>query len=141
MLTGYAKAGQSLKISDTTSMLNPYAFKRTPVSVTRPFNTSFQVSTTRFASVRYSIEISCTLSTGGGQSADAILEISPDNTNWTETGRYSINLGGLMGLTLTVSNTNTGQIMADVPEGYYVRIRTITSGGGTVTYKSGQETY
>ncbi|SKA15573.1 hypothetical protein, partial [Sediminibacterium ginsengisoli] len=142
MLSGYGRAGQLVKYSDTATMLSTYTRKRQPSSATRSFNSSFQVSATKDASVRYSVEIACSISVSGGQAGVVFLEISPNNSTWTEAGRFSNSNTGAVVIGLSVTSSVAGQISADVPAGYYVRLRTsATTGSPVFTYQSGQETY
>jgi hypothetical protein len=92
-------------------------------SVSRTLDSSFKPSTTQISQVNYTVQIAALLNTG-----TVFLEISADNSAWTEVGRVSSGT-----LTLTV----VSQISAVVPANYFVRLR--TSGAATITYLTGQE--
>ena len=92
-------------------------------SVSRSLDTAFKPSTTQISQVNYTVQVAALLNTG-----TVFLEISPDNSAWTEIGRVSSGT-----LTLTI----VSQVSATVPADYYVRLR--TSGAATITYITGQE--
>lgn len=106
---------------------------------TRSFNSAFQPSTTRAVMVMYTVSISATLSLSGGQTGTAFLEISPDNVNWVEIGRLSNGNTGTLTIELGITQVVAGQLAGFVPESYYVRIRTTSTGSPTITYVQGQE--
>ena len=109
--------------------------------VTRSFNSSFQPSTTRPSVVRYNIQIASSISLSGVNAGSIFLEISPDNSTWTTIGQTTNSQGGGLVVGLSLTQTIANQLTADVPAGWYVRLRTsATSGTPTFTYLSGQET-
>lgn len=111
----------------------------TPTTVTKSLNTSYQLSTTQSTRVSYSITSTITLTVivlAG--SVIAYLEISPNNSAWTTISQAGYSDGVGVGLALIKSVTNN--VQGEVPAGYYVRIRTVTTGGGAASYTCGQET-
>lgn len=110
----------------------------------RTLNTSYQISTTRNARVSYSVThtVSLTLVLGSG-STTAFLEISPNNSTWTEINRagYSKTLA----VAVSAGDATTNNLVGEVPAGWWCRIRTAGTGGGltssvpNITYNSGQE--
>lgn len=126
--------------SDYLSLNQP---KKVNTGVTRPLQTStgavgFQVSTSAPASVKYSVAISTTIGVG-----TVNLETCPTNSanaaDWIVNAQTtnSQSFSGL--LTLTSVNTQTTQITTYVPAGYYIKLRTITSGTATYSYITGVE--
>lgn len=99
--------------------------------MSRSFSTSFQPSTQRMAIVTYNVSITNAATLVLGNSGQVILETSPDNATWTtiSTGASS------MGSGILVTSISTVTVMAFVPRGYYVRIRTVNI-TGTPTYSS-----
>lgn len=129
-----------LRKSDTAAMLAGYQLKRAiHNTITRTLNSSFQVSTTKDAVVRYTAKIVCALSLSGGQSGAISLRISPDGSTWTTIGQIVNENSGSLVIGVAINNTNGSQVTADVPLGWYVKLE--TSGTGTFTYLFGQETY
>lgn len=115
-------------------------YSATPASVTRNITgTSFQVSTLQASRVKYTIThtVALTLLLSSGSSM-AYLEISPNNSTWTLVDQAGFSRALTVAVALNDSMTNN--ISAEVPVGYYVRVRTVTSGGGSATYTCGQET-
>lgn len=106
-------------------------------SSSRSLNSSFQPSTTHDTFVSYSVQIACTLSLTTGQTGTISIQTSPNNSTWTEIGKFvNTNTGSLV-IGLSLTNTNTGQLTAYVPSGYYVKL--VSSGTGISTYITGQE--
>lgn len=98
-----------------------------------------QISTTKNTRVSYSIThtIALTLLLTSGSSM-VYLEISSNNSTWTTINQagYSDGVSVAVALTKTITNNVQGEI----PAGYYVRLRAVTSGAGTATFTCGQET-
>lgn len=112
-------------------------------SSSRALNTAFQISTTRDADVRYSVQCTITASISGGQACDVILEIASDSGFTSNVQTLGIGGGGqtytlaiaLQGVTLL-----TGQVSGYVPAGYYARVRTVNvTGSPTYLMRAGQE--
>lgn len=108
-------------------------------SATKTINgAGVQLSTTRDASVTYTIThtIALTLILSSG-SSQVYLEISPNNSTWTTISQAGYSDGVAVAVSLTKTTTNN--VQGIVPSGYYVRLRSIVSGGGSTTYTNGQE--
>jgi len=129
--------------NNATGVLNiPNYSTSTPVYTNTAVKTingvGVQISTTKNTRVSYSIThtIALTLLVSTGSSM-VYLEISTDNTNWTIINQagYSESLA----VAVVVNKSITNNIQGEVPAGSYVRLRAVTSGGGTATYTSGQE--
>ena len=116
----------------------PSALTFTTSAASRSFNSAFQVSTTKDAIVSYTVQIACALTLSGGQSGTVFLETSPDNSVWTEVGRAVNTNTGSLTIGLNITNTNAMTLAGFITRNYYVRLR--TTGSGTITYISGQET-
>lgn len=105
--------------------------------VSRSLDTSFQPSTTQLSQVNYTVQIAATLSLSGGQTGTVFLETSPNNSTWTEIGRFSNGNTGTLTIGLNTTQTLSAQISTYVPANYYVRLR--TNGTATMSYITGQE--
>lgn len=119
--------------------------KNKPVPATatasRSFNSAFQVSTTKNAEVRYTVEITSSISLAGTNAGTIFLETSPDNSAWTEEGRIVNAQGGGLVVGLSLTQTFSAQLTAYVPSSYYVRLRSVVaSGTPTFTIRQARET-
>lgn len=116
---------------------------RSQASASRSLNVAFQVSAIRDANVRYSVDISTSLTLAGGQSGTAYLEISPvsDFSSGTqEIARFVNGNTGAVVVGVSITQNVTSALNGYVPAGYYVRIRTQNnSGTPTFNFRSGQE--
>lgn len=126
-----------LKTSDTTVFA-----RATPIfnnAPARTFNTGYVISASRSSRVSYTVQTSVILSAVvGAGSSQVFLEISPNNSTWT-----TINACGqseTLGVGVSVTRTMLYNVQGDVPAGYYCRLRSVLTGGGSITYSSGQET-
>lgn len=104
-----------------------------PTMQTRSLNSAFQISSTQSTRVSYTVTLSAPLTLGG---AFAYLEYA-DNSGFT-TNVVTVSGGGDSSIALLA--TKMFNIQGEIPVGKYVRIRTTTSGGGSVSYTYGQET-
>ena len=112
-------------------------------AATRSLNTAYQVSATRWSTVRYSVDISTTVSLTGGAVGRVVLETAT-NAAFTTGVQELQSLGngntGTLVVGLVLTQLATACVSGDVPPGNYVRIRTVnTTGTPTFTYISGQE--
>ncbi len=103
----------------------------------------FKFLTTNGAFVYYSVSISTTIGVGGTSTGTVNLEVSPTNSatpaSWIVNGSVS-NSQSLAGLlTLTSIQVEGAQLSTYVPAGYFVKLRTISSGTTSFTYVSGIE--
>jgi len=119
------------------------ASNRSQSSVSRSFNSPFQISVTNDALVNYSVDIACTLSLTTGQTGTVFLEIcnnSSFSSGVQELCRFVNGNTGTLTIGLNLSQNVTGGLNGYVPSGYWARIRTAnTTGTPTFTYRSGQE--
>lgn len=135
-------AGNGIVITGTypnfTISLAPPTINNTP---NRSVNSNFTISSTKPATVFYSI--TCTVTNPllvGTSAGTAFLEYSIDGgTNWV--GGNRTGNSSSVGVTVTVQLTNgqTTMLGGIVPTNALVRIRTTTSGTATVISVSGQE--
>lgn len=113
-------------------------------SAARTLNTGFQVSLTRWSTVRYSVDVGATLSLSGGQTGTVFLEIASNagfTTNLQEIGRFNNGNTGTLTIGLSIVQTVTANLSGSVPPAYFCRLRTAnTVGTPTFSYLSGQET-
>lgn len=120
---------------------------RSQSSVTRTIATSsgtagFLVSASRDAEVRYSADISCTLSLTAGQSGTLVLEIANNSamTGAQVVSRATNSNSGTLTVGLGLTQVGPANLTGYVPAGWYVRLRSINNTGSpTFTYQAGQE--
>ena len=134
--------GQVLTMISSTNMgfvnLSPVSQS----SATRSLNTIYQISSSNWSIVHYSIDISCSLSLTGGTTGTVYLEISPTSGFSTvqNVGSFTNSNTGTLTIGLNTVQISTANLGTVVPAGYYVRLRTSNSlGTPTFTYQSGQE--
>lgn len=116
---------------------------KSQASAARSLNTAFQISTTRDADVRYSVQCTITASISGGQQCDVILEIASDSAFTSNVQTLGI-VGTGQTYTLAVAlqgvAPQTAQVTGYVPAGYYARLRTVNvTGSPTYQFRAGQE--
>jgi hypothetical protein len=116
---------------------------RSQSAATRSLNTIFQVSATRWTTVRYSVDISTTVSLTGSQVGTVVLEMATNSafTTGVQTlQQFSNGNSGTLVVGLVLTQLNTACLSGDIPPGNYVRLRTVnTTGTPTFTYQAGQE--
>jgi len=127
----YNSATGVINVPNYTTTLTAPAYNNTPSRplVTTTTAAGYQVSATKNARVRYSIDLSALITVGG---ANVFFEISPNNTTWStveKCGETSISL----------LNTKSYNIGGEIPAGWYARIRGAATGGGTIAIPFGQE--
>lgn len=116
---------------------------RSQSSSSRTLNTIFQVSATRWSLVRYSVDISTTVSLAGSQIGSVILEMATNaafTTGVQTLQQFSNGNSGTLVVGLVLTQLNTACLSGDIPPGNYVRVRTVNvTGTPTFTYQAGQE--
>lgn len=116
---------------------------RSQSSSTRSLNTSFQVNSTRWSIVRYSVDISTTVSLSGSSVGSVFLETSASPTFASGVQilqEYTNGNSGTLVVGLVLTQIATACLSGDVPAGNYVRLRTSNvTGTPTFTYQTGQE--
>ncbi len=111
--------------------------------VTTTASTGFQVSSTRMATVHYSVSISTTATIGGGSTGSVFLETSATNStnpsDWITLGTVTNGQTISLAVVLQSVQASTQELSGEIPAGNYVRLR--DSGSGTVTfaYVNGEE--
>lgn len=97
-----------------------------------------QISTTKNTRVSYTIThtIALTLVLSSGSSM-VFLEISPNNTTWTSISQAGFS--DAVAVAVALNKTSTNNVQGEVPAGWYVRLRAVTSGAGSAAYTVGQE--
>lgn len=112
-------------------------------TASRSLNSAFQVNATRWSEVRYSVDISTTVSLTGGAVGRVVLEMATNSgftTGVQELQSFGNGNTGTLVIGLVLTQLTTACLSGMVPPGNYVRIRTVnTTGTPTFTYISGQE--
>jgi hypothetical protein len=105
-------------------------------TITRPFNTIWQMSNNYITRMDYNCSVSVTSTLLGTNSGYIYLESSGDYTTWTSLCKFGLSISGIAS-TISLS----GELTGVAKNGYYVRLRTGQSGVNTptFTYLSGQE--
>lgn len=127
---------------------NPLGFL-TSASLTPTYNNTavktingagVQISTTKNTRVSYTIThtIALTLVLSSGSSM-VFLEVSPNNSTWTSISQAGFSDAVVIAVAL--NKTSTNNVQGEVPAGWYVRLRAVTSGAGSATFTVGQEVY
>ncbi len=116
---------------------------RSQSAATRALNTAFQISATRDADARYSVQCTVTASITGGQNCDVFLEIASDQaftTNVQQVGVVGQGQVYTLAIALQGVQPQTQQVIGYIPAGYWARIRTVQNlGSPAFTYRLGQE--
>lgn len=136
-LSNYATGYDINKVRDSVINLIPATLPQTDSVKTRSLNTAYIISTTRRQLVKYTVSIVATISLTTGQTGLVSLQTSPDNITYTEIARFSNGNSGTLTIGLNLINTQIGQLVGNIPAGYYVKL--ISSGTTTNTYVIGQE--
>lgn len=103
-------------------------------SGSRNFNQAYQVSSTVQSRISVSAKMSCVLSLTAGASGTILLEISANGTSgWIYQGEINGSNTGSLTIGLNTTQITGGQLIADLPAGYYWRLTT-TNVSGTPTY-------
>lgn len=137
--------GQVLTMTSATTVAfaSPGTATRSQSLSSRTLNTIFQPSSTRDATVSYSVDISCTLSLSGGMNGTVILEMATNagfTTGVQTLSQFTNAQIGTLTIGLNITQTNTACLTGYIPFGNYVRIRTVTTTGTpTFTLQNGQE--
>jgi len=106
----------------------------------RSLNSSVQISTTKRTRVSYTISLTTALSLLNASAAGQVfLEISANNSTWTTINSAGISRSLSIVIAVGLNETAYYNVQGEVPTGYYVRLRTVTSGGATMAFVSGQE--
>lgn len=140
-------SGRGISITGTSpnftiSLVTPtITIRNTANSNARTLNSNFTVSSTKEALVTYTVTCSVTNPLlVGTSSASAFLEYSTDGgTTWQLPAQNGNTSGVGVTVTLQLTNGQTGTLTAMIPANALTRIRTTTSGTGSVTYVTGQE--
>jgi hypothetical protein len=140
--------GTGLSMSGSVLNINTGALRTKNSSVVRTITTStgatgFQVSSTLPSMVYYSIRISTTISVGGTSTGTIFLEVAPTNSaaagDWVIDAQVS-NSQSFAGLiTLSSTQVMTYEVSTYVPAGFFVKIRSTSSGTTAFTYITGTE--
>lgn len=127
----------------TEGTINKYQYTPTiNQGVTRTLGTAFTISTTRLATVYYTVTVTATsLLTVGTASANVYLEYSLNaGTTYLPVSQTGQSATTLAIITIQFTNGQTGVVTGQIPAGALVRLRSVVS-GGTATYVTGMEVY
>lgn len=107
----------------------------------RNFNQAYQISASAQTKISISASISCNLTLSGGQAGNVQLQISPNgSTGWITMAQLTASNTGLVVVGVSTTQISGGQLVADVPAGYYWRaVTTNTTGTPTYTFNGGHE--
>ena len=106
----------------------------------RTLNAAYQSIAGRGTLCTYTVTITTALSLlNDNSSGKAYLEISPDNTTWTTINSAGITQSLAVSITVGLNESVDYNLQGSFPKGWYCRIRTVVSGGSTITMTSGQE--
>lgn len=142
-------SGVTVNAKGLTTAGTTRSFNQSPgraiVSVAAAAN-GFQVSSTRDASVNYSVSVTAAVQIGVVTSVEGYVSFQICATNsstaadWLEVGRSTNGLTIGLALALSLTQKTGGQIGGIVPAGYYARMLSVNvSGTPTYGYISGQE--
>lgn len=109
----------------------------------RTLNSSFQISSSRSATVSYAVDVACNLSLTSGQQGTVYLEYADDSgftTNVVEVNRFVNGNTGTLTIGLNLTQNATGTLAGVIPAAKYVRLRTQNNTGSpTFTFRKAQE--
>lgn len=134
---GLITQAQSDKL-DAMSANLPWSWGTTTRSiVTGTGATGFQVSSGRVSTVHYNVKVTTTASIAGNADGYVALEVAPTNSatagDWVEMGRCGNSQALTLAITLQSVQGTTCQLNADIPTGYYAKLRSVTT-TGTVSF-------
>lgn len=133
-------ANQGTSISTLQTQVSSIAAPTYNNAPGRSLNTSVQISTTKRTRVSYTVSLTTALSLLNSSAAGQVfLEISQNNSTWTTINSAGLSRSLAIVVAVGINETVYYNIQGEVPTGYYVRLRTVTSGGATMTFVSGQE--
>lgn len=133
---------QTVTISGASGTYPNFTLPQPIISVVnRSLNTNFTPSSTRTTIASYSVTCQVTNPLLVGTStATAFLEYSTNGgTTWNNPSQVGNSSGVGVTVTLQLTNGQTGTLVGGIPPNALTRIRTATSGTGTVTYVTGTE--
>lgn len=100
--------------------------------------TSYQCAvSSRWNIINYSVQINSSLSLTGGQTGTVVLQTSPDNATWTTISTAVNGNTGSLTLGLNTLNSQTVQMLAVAPPGYYYRL--LPTGTSSMAVINGRE--
>jgi len=112
-------------------------------NVTRPINsTTFTISTTRPATVYYSVNISCTATIGSNSTGKVSLQYSTNaGSTWTDVSDVSNSNTVSLAIVLNSVTAQDAIIAGQIPANALVRMVTATTGTASCTFVRGMEIY
>jgi len=111
--------------------------------VTRTINSStYTISATKIATVKYNIKITCTASIGSNSSGKVLFQYSTNGgSTWVDAGEVENSNTVSLAIVLNSTTTQSGFIVWNVPANALCRLVPTTTGTTTITWIRGQETY
>jgi hypothetical protein len=112
-------------------------------TVTRTINSStYTISSTKIATVKYNIKIVCTATIGSASSGKVLFQYSTDGgSNWIDAGEVENSNTVTLAIVLNSTTTQSGFIVWNIPANALCRLVPTTSGTTTITWIRGQESY
>lgn len=113
------------------------------VSVTRPINsTTFTISTTKQATVYYTVNVSCTATIGSTATGKVSLQYSQNaGSTWIDVSDVSNSNAVTLAIVLNSVNAQDQVISGPVPANALCRLVSASTGTTTITYVRGTEVY
>lgn len=111
--------------------------------VTRSINSStYTISSTKVATVRYNIKITCTASIGSNSLGRVNFQYSTNGgSSWIEAGEVENSNTVTLAIALNATTTQSGFIVWSVPANALCRLVPTSTGTTTITWIRGQESY
>lgn len=95
--------------------------------------TGFQPSSSQTSTVHYDVTVTTTATIAGNSGGYVLLEVAPTNSatagDWVEMGRCGNSQAISLAITLQSVQGTSCQLNADIPAGYYAKLRSVTSAG------------
>lgn len=131
--------------NNSTGVLNipDYSSSITDNTVTRAINSStYTISSTKPATVKYNIKIVCSASIGSNSSGKVLFQYSINGgSTWVDAGEVENSNQVTLAIALNSTTTQSGFIVWSVPANALCRLVPTSSGTTTITWIRGQETY
>lgn len=134
-------AGNGISITGTYPNITVSMVAPTISIASRSLNTNFTISSTKTATVSYTVTCSSTNPLlVGTSSATAFLEYSLNaGTTWLNPSQSGNSNGVGIAVAVALTNGQTGVVSGTIPANALVRIRTVVAGTATISYATGQE--
>lgn len=118
--------------TNTTSLLTKLPKAVTPIGIVRILDTIFQISTTYPALVFYTVDLSVSFALLSSQAITVDLLSDASSPPTTLHGQAKLLGSQLLGLGVTITNTQRQQLVAYIPAGNYVKLSSSGTGSATL---------